>query len=48
MEELLKEDYNELVQQQIDEFIAEGASWLPTRLLRDLLCPMAKSAPFPG
>src|SRR5215831_5876316 len=31
---------NTPLQQQIDEFIAEGASWLPTDLLRDLLCPI--------
>ncbi len=31
---------NSPLQQQIDEFIAEGASWLPTRLLRDLLSPI--------
>ena len=29
-------------QQQIDEFIAEGASWLPTDLLRDLLRPIGQ------
>ncbi len=28
------------LQQQIDEFIAEGASWLPSDLLRDLLRPI--------
>ena len=28
------------LQQQIDEFIAEGASWLPTDLLHDLLRPI--------
>src|SRR5437868_15543008 len=31
---------NSPLQQQIDEFIAEGASWLPARLLRDLLSPI--------
>jgi peroxiredoxin len=31
---------NSPLQQQIDEFIAEGASWLPTRLLWDLLRPI--------
>src|SRR5258708_36735586 len=31
---------NTPLQQQIDEFIAEGASWLPTDLLRDLLRPI--------
>jgi peroxiredoxin len=30
---------NTPLQQQIDEFIAEGASWLPTGLLQDLLRP---------
>jgi peroxiredoxin len=30
------------LQQQIDEFIAEGASWLPTDLLRDLLSPIGQ------
>src|ERR1051326_3518755 len=30
------------LQQQIDEFIAEGASWLPSDLLRDLLCPIGQ------
>ena len=31
---------NTPLQQQIDEFIAEGASWLPTDLLQDLLSPI--------
>src|SRR5436190_13007268 len=31
---------NTPLQQQIDEFIAEGASWLPSDLLRDLLRPI--------
>ncbi len=31
---------NTPLQQQIDEFIAEGASWLPTNLLQDLLSPI--------
>ena len=31
---------NTPLQQQIDEFIAEGASWLPTGLLQDLLSPI--------
>ena len=30
------------LQQQIDEFIAEGASWLPADLLRDLLHPIGQ------
>ena len=30
------------VKQQIDEFIAEEASWLPTGLLWDLLCPIGQ------
>jgi peroxiredoxin len=30
------------LQQQIDEFIAEGASWLPTDLLQDLLRPIGQ------
>ena len=30
------------LQQQIDEFIAEGASWLPPCLLRDLLRPIGQ------
>ncbi len=30
------------LQQQIDEFIAEGASWLPSDLLRDLLRPIGQ------
>jgi peroxiredoxin len=33
---------NTPLQQQIDEFIAEGASWLPTNLLRDLLRPIGQ------
>ena len=33
---------NTPLQQQIDEFIAEGASWLPTGLLRDLLRPIGQ------
>src|SRR6266567_3742285 len=33
---------NTPLQHQIDEFIAEGASWLPTRLLRDLLKPIGQ------
>ncbi len=33
---------NTPLQQQIDEFIAEGASWLPTRLLLDLLRPIGQ------
>lgn len=33
---------NTPLQQQIDEFIAEGASWLPTRLLQDLLRPIGQ------
>jgi peroxiredoxin len=32
------------LQQQIDEFIAEGASWLPPDLLRDLLRPIGQLA----
>jgi peroxiredoxin len=31
---------NTPLQQQIDEFIAEGASWLPPDLLQDLLSPI--------
>src|SRR2546430_3849641 len=31
---------NTPLQQQIDEFIAEGASWLPADLLQDLLSPI--------
>src|SRR5258706_12910939 len=31
---------NTPLQQQIDEFIAEGASWLPAGLLQDLLSPI--------
>jgi peroxiredoxin len=31
---------NTPLQQQIDEFIAEGVSWLPTHLLQDLLSPI--------
>jgi len=30
------------LQQQIDEFIAEGASWLPAGLLQDLLSPIGQ------
>jgi peroxiredoxin len=30
------------LQQQIDEFIAEGASWLPSDLLRDVLRPIGQ------
>src|SRR5437763_13978967 len=30
------------LQQQIDEFIAEGASWLPSDLLQDLLRPLGQ------
>ena len=30
------------LQQQIDEFVAEGASWLPTDLLRALLHPIGQ------
>jgi len=33
---------NTPLQQQIDEFIAEGASWLPTDLLQDLLSPIGQ------
>ena len=33
---------NTPLQQQIDEFIAEGASWLPSDLLRDLLRPIGQ------
>src|SRR3989442_12911199 len=33
---------NTPLQQQIDEFIAEGTSWLPTNLLEDLLSPIGK------
>jgi peroxiredoxin len=33
---------NSPLQQQIDEFIAEGASWLPSDLLRDLLRPIGQ------
>jgi len=33
---------NTPLQQQIDEFIAEGASWLPTHLLQDLLSPIGQ------
>src|SRR5437588_11548008 len=33
---------NTPLQQQIDEFIAEGASWLPTDLLQDLLRPIGQ------
>src|SRR6266568_4077494 len=33
---------NTPLQQQIDEFIAEGASWLPTDLLPDLLSPIGQ------
>ena len=33
---------NTPLQQQIDEFIAEGASWLPTGLLWDLLRPIGQ------
>ena len=33
---------NTPLQQQIAEFIAEGASWLPTDLLRDLLRPIGQ------
>jgi peroxiredoxin len=33
---------NTPLQQQIDEFIAEGASWLPPDLLRDLLRPIGQ------
>ena len=33
---------NTPLQQQIDEFIAEGASWLPTDLLRDLFRPIGQ------
>ncbi len=33
---------NTPLQQQIDEFIAEGASWLPTDLLWDLLRPIGQ------
>jgi peroxiredoxin len=33
---------NTPLQQQIDEFIAEGASWLPTGLLQDLLSPIGQ------
>ena len=31
---------NTPLQQQIDKFLAEGASWLPSDLLRDLLSPI--------
>src|SRR6266851_2891106 len=33
---------NTPLQQQLDEFIAEGASWLPTNLLQDLLRPIGQ------
>jgi peroxiredoxin len=33
---------NTPLQQQIDEFIAEGVSWLPTHLLQDLLSPIGQ------
>jgi len=33
---------NTPLQQQIDEFIAEGASWLPPGLLQDLLSPIGQ------
>ncbi len=33
---------NTPLQQQIDEFIAEGASWLPSGLLQDLLSPIGQ------
>ena len=33
---------NTPLQQQIDEFIAEGASWLPADLLQDLLRPIGQ------
>src|SRR5205807_8926396 len=33
---------NTPLQQQIDEFIAEGASWLPRNLLQDLLRPIGQ------
>src|SRR5215469_12373209 len=33
---------NTPLQQQIDEFIAEGVSWLPADLLRDLLRPIGQ------
>src|SRR5713101_7167506 len=33
---------NTPLQQQIDEFIAEGAGWLPTNLLQDLLSPVGQ------
>src|SRR5947199_710340 len=33
---------NTPLQQQIDEFIAEGASWLPTDLLQALLSPIGR------
>ena len=33
---------NTPLQQQIDEFIAEGASWLPSDLLQDLLSPIGQ------
>ncbi len=33
---------NTPLQQQIDEFIAEGASWLPPDLLRDVLRPIGQ------
>src|SRR2546427_9471204 len=33
---------NTPLQQQIDEFIAEGASWLPTKLLQALLSPIGQ------
>src|SRR5437660_12442751 len=33
---------NTPLQQQIDEFIAEGASWLPTNLLQALLSPIGQ------
>ena len=33
---------NTPLQQRIDEFIAEGASWLPADLLRDLLRPIGQ------
>jgi peroxiredoxin len=33
---------NTPLQQQIDEFIAEGASWLPAGLLQDLLRPIGQ------
>ena len=33
---------NTPLQQQIDEFIAEGARWLPADLLQDLLSPIGQ------